>query len=118
MRQARNCLSVVAASYAVVLSLSLRLSAQGHAYFPNPLREGMGTNLNWIGDGDGLHLSDPGQPASPDDSLIRSLGYKMLRIPGGYLARTFDWQQAVGDNRGMARNIFSGRLEPLTTGLP
>ena len=112
-------MSVVAvACVAAVASLPPALSAQGVAYFENPLKDGIGTNLSWTGDGDGLHLSDPGQPAGLADSLIRTLGYRILRIPGGYLARTFDWQKAVGSTRGIERNIFSGHLEPVTTGLP
>jgi hypothetical protein len=119
MKRPRTYLGVVAVAFvAVLVTVPSGFSAQGLAYFANPLKDGMGTNLNWTSDGDGLHLSDPSQPVGVADSLIRSLGYHILRIPGGYLARTFDWQKAAGGTRGMERNIFSGHLEPVTTGLP
>lgn len=85
-------------------------------YLPNPLVVGMGTNLEWVADGDGLHLSDRSQPSGAADLMIRSLGYRVLRVPGGWLARGFNWQGSVGGQRPMQRNVFSGRLEPVTTG--
>src|SRR6266566_3207962 len=119
MKRLGTRLGAVALAWAAAVAvLPPGLGAQGLAFFANPLKDAMGTNLSWTSDGDGLHLSNRAAPAGLTDSLIRSLGYRILRIPGGYLARTFNWQEAVGENRGMERNIFSGHLEPLTTGLP
>src|SRR5947207_11039060 len=110
MKDCEMCFGSVALA-CLLVTFPVALPAQSLIYFANPLKAGVGTNLNWIGDGDGLRLSVVGQPAGTADSLIRSLRYHILRIPGGYLARTFHWQSGVGDTRGAERNIFSGHLE-------
>lgn len=92
------------------------LSSQQPVLRSNHVRGILGTTLDWINDGDGLRLS-VSQPDAPAESLINTLGYRVVRIPGGYLARTFDWQLALGGSRGTARD-FSGRLQPILTGLP
>lgn len=93
-----------------------RASGQQLTLQPNHVRDLLGTTLNWIFDGDGLRLSEA-RPNAEAESLVNTLRYRVVRIPGGYLARTFDWQLAIGDPRGTARD-FSGRLQPILAGLP
>lgn len=83
----------------------------------NRLRDVNGTNLDWVYDGDGLGLSRPDRPSPRADTLIRAQWYKAVRIPGGTLARRFDWRAAIDTLRGRGRD-FTGRLQPITTGLP
>ena len=96
----------------------VRATAQQTITFrANDLRDFVGTNLNWAWDGDGLHLSQPGQPSGLMDSLVRALAYSAVRIPGGALARHFDWRLAVGSPRGSDAD-YSGRPQVMSTGLP
>lgn len=84
---------------------------------PNLLRNTLGTTLNWVDDGDGLGLSRPAGAPMPADWAIRNLGYHVVRVPGGYLARRFDWAGAVSPDRPMQRD-FAGHLQAVLTGLP
>ena len=114
----RRAMLVVGAAiaFAVLGAVSRIYSQVAIPFRSNPLREAMGTNLNWVWDGDGLRLSDPGQPSGRTDSLVRSMGYTMVRIPGGTVARHFDWRASVGPQRGVGAD-YSGRPQVMSTGL-
>lgn len=85
-------------------------------FFDNHLRTIRGTSLHWVEDGDGLKLSKSSKEFSINDSLVSSLGYNVLRIPGGYLTRWFDWEKATGTQYG-SQNNFKGIVETVRTGL-
>ena len=82
----------------------------------NHLRDMIGTAINWIYDGDGLGLSEP-KPNAPAESLVATLGYNMVRFPGGTLARTFDWTKAIDSVRGQGPD-YGGQLHVIQAGLP
>lgn len=82
----------------------------------NFLKDVRGTSLHWSEDGDGLRLSESGTVMNYNDSLIQSLGYNVLRIPGGYLTRWFDWEDAVGENR-KSQKDFQGNQQQVKAGL-
>ncbi len=100
------------------VALAAPVQAQDSLTFRyNALRHFNGTNLNWIMDGDGLELSRPDRPSPRADTLIRGQWYTAVRLPGGTLARHFDWRLAIDTPRGRDAD-FTGRLQPITTGLP
>lgn len=114
MRRAGPCAVLAFIVLAVMRPL---VGQQSIPFRANELRRLVGTNLNWVWDGDGLRLSRAGEPSGLTDSLIRSLAYTALRIPGGTLARRFDWRLAVDTPRGRDAD-YSGKAQAISTGLP
>lgn len=93
----------------------IAIDLESISYRTNQLRLIRGTSLHWINDGDGLQLSKATEEFSANDSLVSSLGYNVLRIPGGYLTRWFDWEKA--SLRYEQQKNFDGKLEQVRTGL-
>lgn len=114
----RNCIFI----FSLIFNVSALSAAQviinldNIPYKKNQLKNFRGTSIHWVEDGDGLHLSQTGKQFSFNDTLVESLHYNVLRIPGGYLTRWFDWETAVGSDYGMQRN-YHGKLEKVKTGL-
>jgi len=94
----------------------ITINLQNSYYRLNLLKEIRGTSLHWVNDGDGLQLSKTTEKFSFNDSLVSSLGYNVLRIPGGYLTRWFDWEKAAGNNYESQKNYY-GKPESVKTGL-
>lgn len=82
----------------------------------NALRDIRGTSVHWSDDGDGFRMSHTSGTQDANDSLVRSFRYNVLRIPGAWLSRFFDWRSASGAAYGMQRN-YAGRPESVKTGL-
>jgi hypothetical protein len=100
-----------------ILQASGSLDPLNLAYKANKLKDTNGTGINWVYDGDGLRLSRENSQFDRTDSLVSSLGYSLLRIPGGYLTRHYDWTKAVGVARGQDRD-YAGKLQEVKAGLP
>lgn len=61
-------------------------------------------------------MSHTVQHQNANDSLVRSFHYNVLRIPGAWLARFFDWRSAAGKAYSTQRN-YAGKPESVKTGL-
>src|SRR5512143_1021170 len=69
----------------------------------NPLI--LGSNLNWINDGDGIYDPAAGKVREDAVRLIKDLGITMLRFPGGDLSEYYDWKQGVGPRQGRGMGL-------------
>jgi len=60
----------------------------------NPLI--LGNNINWIYDADGIYDPAIGDVKTSAKKLIKEMGVKTLRFPGGNLAEYYDWKSGIG----------------------
>lgn len=109
-------LSVLFGTYITLCAAQVEIRFEGDVYQINRLKELRGTSIHWVDDGDGLKLSRSTSATRFNDSLISSLHYNVLRLPGGYLTRWFNWEKAAGDRYGADRN-YGGKIEPVKSGL-
>ncbi len=76
----------------------------------------VGANQRWPDDGKGVWDTAADQPADDVVGLSRRAGLKLLRYPGGTVANTFDFTQAIGpqDQRGCQTSggFANGRFAP------
>ncbi|MDF1818774.1 MAG: hypothetical protein P1U54_09050 [Immundisolibacteraceae bacterium] len=84
-----------------------------------PNRAVLGTNIQWVQNGDGL-LELNGDFNERKLKLINLLAPTLIRYPGGSHTDLFDWRNSVGpiENRKQNRAFFDNQLKPVRFGTP
>jgi len=79
-----------------------------------------GMHVEWVDDANGLVKPGTGTLRPEVLALLKPLGIRLVRYPGGIHADYFDWRKAIGPaaRRGEIRNPFDGKDEPVRFGLP
>lgn len=93
---------LLATSNIPVATLNIDAAAAGSAVNTALL----GSNIEWVHNGDGL-VSSNAQPRAAVVDAAKQLGPTSLRYPGGSLADTYHWRDGIGPiaNRGRNRDL-------------